>query len=235
MRALSDLVCASSACPDDIDPANGWEVTDVHVRVYSPENRFSMAIAHRVTPEAEPVMTKETAFHPRWSAAHAQRHGVPRLLAADVLHQRGRGRRVLGVPREGRRDGPLPPAQVGDPGARRRGAHPARRHARHPPARRRPGRLHGRLQRDRRDDRRRHRVPARRRQLPLRRRRRVRRRAPQGARREARPRPGVDQADHRPAAQPRGPGPAQPRDPGASSSGRPTRSPSSRSCAGSAS
>jgi glycine cleavage system T protein (aminomethyltransferase) len=67
LRALSDLVCASSACPDDIDPANGWEITDVHVRVYSPENRFSMAIAHRVTPEAEPVMTKETAFHPRWS------------------------------------------------------------------------------------------------------------------------------------------------------------------------
>ena len=62
---MSDLVCASSACPDDIDPANGWEITDVHVRVYSPENRFSMAIAHRVTPEAEPVMTKETAFHPR--------------------------------------------------------------------------------------------------------------------------------------------------------------------------
>ena len=67
LRAMSDLVCASSACPDDIDPANGWEVTDVHVRVYSPENRFSMAIAHRVTPEAEPVLTKETGFHPRWS------------------------------------------------------------------------------------------------------------------------------------------------------------------------
>jgi aminomethyltransferase len=65
LRAMSDLVCASSACPDDIDPANGWEPTDVHVRVYTPENRFSMAIAHRVTPEAEPVMTKETAFHPR--------------------------------------------------------------------------------------------------------------------------------------------------------------------------
>jgi aminomethyltransferase len=67
LRAMSDLVCASSACPDDIDPANGWDPTDVHVRVYSPENRFSMAIAHRVTPEADPVMTKETGFHPRWS------------------------------------------------------------------------------------------------------------------------------------------------------------------------
>ena len=37
------------------------------MRVYSPENRFSTAIAHRVTPEAEPVLTKETAFHPRTS------------------------------------------------------------------------------------------------------------------------------------------------------------------------
>src|SRR5258707_11328328 len=27
-----------------------------------------MAIAHRVTPEAEPKLTAETAFHPRWSA-----------------------------------------------------------------------------------------------------------------------------------------------------------------------
>jgi aminomethyltransferase len=67
LRAMSDLVCASSACPDDIDPANGWEISDIHVRVYSPENRFSTAIAHRVTPEAEPVLTKETAFHPRTS------------------------------------------------------------------------------------------------------------------------------------------------------------------------
>jgi aminomethyltransferase len=67
LRAMNDLVCASSACPDDIDPANGWEITDVHVRVYPAENRFSTAIAHRVTPEAEPVLTKETAFHPRTS------------------------------------------------------------------------------------------------------------------------------------------------------------------------
>jgi aminomethyltransferase len=67
LRALSDLVCASSACPDDIDPANAWECTDIHVRIYPPENSFSTAVAHRVTPEAEPVLTKETAFHPRTS------------------------------------------------------------------------------------------------------------------------------------------------------------------------
>jgi aminomethyltransferase len=67
LRAMNDLVCASSACPDDIDPANAWECTDVHVRVYAPENRFSMAIAHRVTPDSEPELTKETGFHPRTS------------------------------------------------------------------------------------------------------------------------------------------------------------------------
>jgi aminomethyltransferase len=65
LRALTDIVCASSACPDDIDPANGWNITDIHVRVYPAENTFSLAIAHRVTPDADPVLTKETAFHPR--------------------------------------------------------------------------------------------------------------------------------------------------------------------------
>ena len=67
LRAMSDLVCASSACPDDVDPSNAWEVTDVHVRVYSPQNRFSVAIAHRVTADAPPVLTQETAFHDRTS------------------------------------------------------------------------------------------------------------------------------------------------------------------------
>jgi aminomethyltransferase len=68
LRAMTDLVCASSACPDDIDPANAWIPTDIHVRVYPAERRFSMAIAHRVTPDAEPKLTRQTAFQPRWSA-----------------------------------------------------------------------------------------------------------------------------------------------------------------------
>jgi aminomethyltransferase len=67
LKALTDLVCASSACPDDIDPSNAWEVTDVHVRVYEPKNRFSMAIARRVTADAPPVLTQETAFHRKTS------------------------------------------------------------------------------------------------------------------------------------------------------------------------
>ncbi|MGH3499350.1 MAG: DUF1989 domain-containing protein [Nocardioidaceae bacterium] len=65
MRASTDLVCASSACPDDIDPSNAWVPTDIHVRVYDAERTFSMAISHRVTPESEAQLTKQTAFRPR--------------------------------------------------------------------------------------------------------------------------------------------------------------------------
>lgn len=68
MRALTDLLCVSSSCPDDIDAANAWEPTDIHVRTYSPERKFSRAMAYRPTPDAEPQMTKETAFHERLSA-----------------------------------------------------------------------------------------------------------------------------------------------------------------------
>ena len=32
LRALTDIVCVSSACPDDTSPANGWNPTDIHVR-----------------------------------------------------------------------------------------------------------------------------------------------------------------------------------------------------------
>jgi glycine cleavage system T protein (aminomethyltransferase) len=68
MRALTDLVCVSSACPDDINVGNGWNPTDIHVRTYSDKEKFSRAVALRMTPDAEPQMTRETAFHPRFSA-----------------------------------------------------------------------------------------------------------------------------------------------------------------------
>jgi len=72
MRATTDLVCASSACPDDIDASNAWVPTDMHVRVYDAERKFSMAIAHRVTPESDATLTKETGFHSRTSALTRQ-------------------------------------------------------------------------------------------------------------------------------------------------------------------
>ena len=67
-RALTDIVCVNSACPDDTSPANGWYLSDIHVRTYSGAETFSRAIAHRTTPQSEPKMTKETAFHDRISA-----------------------------------------------------------------------------------------------------------------------------------------------------------------------
>jgi aminomethyltransferase len=68
LRATTDLVCASSACPDDIDATNAWNPTDIHVRVYSATHEFPKAIAFRMKPDAEPRLTRETAFHPRTSA-----------------------------------------------------------------------------------------------------------------------------------------------------------------------
>ncbi len=67
MRALTDLVCVASACPCDIDAANGWAPTDIHLRTYKANEDFKRATAFRMTPEAEPELTKETAFHERLS------------------------------------------------------------------------------------------------------------------------------------------------------------------------
>jgi len=66
-RALTDIVCVNSACPDDTSPANGWYLSDIHVRTYSGAEKFSRAVAYRPTPASEPQMTKETAFHSRIS------------------------------------------------------------------------------------------------------------------------------------------------------------------------
>lgn len=63
LRALTDLVCVSSACPDDTTAANGWNPTDIHIRTYSGKESFQRAIAMRTTPDSEPRMTKETGFH----------------------------------------------------------------------------------------------------------------------------------------------------------------------------
>ena len=68
LRALKDMVCVSSACPCDIDPANGWNPTDIHLRLYPRDNLFKRALAFRKTPDAVPHMTQETGFHPRTSA-----------------------------------------------------------------------------------------------------------------------------------------------------------------------
>ncbi len=68
MRALTDIVCVTSACPDDIDPANGWNPTDIHVRIYDEPLEARRSIGYRPRPDSEVQMTKETGFHPRTSA-----------------------------------------------------------------------------------------------------------------------------------------------------------------------
>ena len=68
LRALEDLVCVSTACPCDVDAANGWNPTDIAVRVYPAANMFKKATAIRMTADSEAQLTRETGFHPRTSA-----------------------------------------------------------------------------------------------------------------------------------------------------------------------
>src|SRR5260370_376580 len=138
---MTDLVCGSSACPDDIDPANAWNPTDIHVRVYPAERRFSMAIAHRVTPDAEPKLTAATAFQPRWSA-----------LTRRVTEYRG-----YWLPTSFDNHGAIDEywacraAEVRGGGPGRRGPAAGRGHPQRQEAGRGPGRLHRHVQPDRRD------------------------------------------------------------------------------------
>ena len=67
-RALKDLTCASSACPCDVDPANGWNPTDIFVRTYPKEKKISKGVAFRVNTDSEPKLTKETGFHKKTSS-----------------------------------------------------------------------------------------------------------------------------------------------------------------------
>jgi aminomethyltransferase len=67
MRALKDLVCATSSCADDIGVTNAYEPTDILVRVYDGAENFSKGIVHRMTADAEPRMSRESGFHPATS------------------------------------------------------------------------------------------------------------------------------------------------------------------------
>ncbi len=63
LRALSDLVCVSTACPCDVDPANGWNPTDIQVRTYRATEDFKRSVGYRKSAEADVEETKKTAFH----------------------------------------------------------------------------------------------------------------------------------------------------------------------------
>jgi len=71
LKALTDLVCVSTACPCDVDPANGWNPTDIQVRVYEEKEQFKTSIGWRKSPEADVEETKQTGFHDSF-ARHTQ-------------------------------------------------------------------------------------------------------------------------------------------------------------------
>ncbi|MFD1156876.1 aminomethyltransferase family protein, partial [Roseovarius aestuarii] len=63
LQAQTDLVCISTACPCDVDPANGWNPTDIQVRTYGAENEFGRSMGYRKSAEADLEETKQTGFH----------------------------------------------------------------------------------------------------------------------------------------------------------------------------
>lgn len=63
LKALTDLVCVSTACPCDVDQANGWNPTDIQVRTYGASETFSRSVGYRKSAESELEQTKETGFH----------------------------------------------------------------------------------------------------------------------------------------------------------------------------
>ena len=63
LRALTDLLCVSTACPCDIDPANGWNPTDIQVRTYRPQEDFMRSTGYRKSADADVETTKKTGFH----------------------------------------------------------------------------------------------------------------------------------------------------------------------------
>lgn len=68
MRAMDDLLCVSTACPDDIDPINGWNPTDIHVRIYEADASVRRAVAYREKENAPVSISEPSAFHQRTSA-----------------------------------------------------------------------------------------------------------------------------------------------------------------------
>ena len=65
MKALDDLVCTSTACPDDVDPINGWNPTDIHVRIYESDSAIQRAVAYRPKEDGPMSMSQTSAFHMR--------------------------------------------------------------------------------------------------------------------------------------------------------------------------
>lgn len=64
LKAHQNLLCASSACPDDIDSANGWHPTPIHIRAYAADQSFDRAMGRRVAADLPLRLTQDSAFTP---------------------------------------------------------------------------------------------------------------------------------------------------------------------------
>lgn len=89
MQALTDLTCVSTACPDDIDPINGWNPTEIHVRIYRPDADIPRSVAYRSLPESTPFMSTETPFHPRTSALTKRFHNARNYWVPQAFDSTG--------------------------------------------------------------------------------------------------------------------------------------------------
>ena len=170
---LTDIVCVSSACPDDTTPANGWNLTDIHVRTYTGAAKILPSHSQTNDPRRRAQHDPRDRLPFELCQAHAQFRRVQGLLAGQLLRQGRADRGILGLPREGGGHGPLAAQEVRGDRAGFRGAAAIHADARREEARRRPGRLFGHVLRAWRHDRRRHAAPARQGQFPLDRRRRL--------------------------------------------------------------
>ena len=65
MQAVEPLICVSTACPDDIDPINGWNPTDIHVRIYSAESAIRRSVGYRAKEDGPLQVSQETPFQAR--------------------------------------------------------------------------------------------------------------------------------------------------------------------------
>jgi aminomethyltransferase len=64
LRACRDLLCASSACADDIDPTNSWNPTSIHIRIYDADETFPKAMGRRVSADLPLRFTQDSGFTP---------------------------------------------------------------------------------------------------------------------------------------------------------------------------
>ncbi len=79
LQAMTDLVCVSTACPDDVDPINGWNPTDIHVRIYEEDTSITHSVSWRAQPGDEGKLTQHSAFHPRTSKLTTRYHAAREL------------------------------------------------------------------------------------------------------------------------------------------------------------